>query len=116
LWQIDPGNPAAGVRRVKLVDLGMQVAGRPVALAVAQVKKSEIACGLLLQVYPTENQPYLPPDLQLILLDASGQILREVKARHADVYIQLKFSGQSREQFSVRVALGSANITEDFVI
>ncbi len=116
LWQIDPGNLAAGVRRVKLVDLGMQVAGMPVALAVAQVKKSDIAFGVLLQVYPTENQPYLPPDLQLVLLDASGQTLREVKARHADVYIQLKFSGQSREQFSVRVALGSANITEDFVI
>jgi Protein of unknown function (DUF1822) len=116
LWQIDPGNPAAGVRRVKLVDLGMQVAGMSVALAVAQVKKSDSVFGVLLQVYPTENQPYLPPDLQLVLLDGSGQTLREVKARQADVYIQLKFSGQSREQFSVRIALGSANITEDFVI
>ncbi|MFH7026774.1 MAG: DUF1822 family protein [Heteroscytonema crispum UTEX LB 1556] len=116
LWQIDPGNPAAGVRRVKLIDLGMQVAGQTVALAVGIIQKSNNQIGVMLRVYPTGNEPYLPSNLKLILLDDSGKNLREVTARKTDVYIQLKLNGQPGEQFSVRVALQAASITEDFSI
>lgn len=116
LRKIDPENPAAGVKRVKLIDLGMQIAGKAVALAVALFQKSDGDISVLLQVYPTGNDDYLPPDLKLILLNDSGEILHEVIARRADIYIQLKFSCQPGERFSVQVALGEANITEDFVI
>lgn len=116
LWQIDPGNPASGVRRVRLIDLGMQVAGQTVALAVALMQKSNGQVGVLLRVYPTGNESYLPPDLKLILLDDSSKILREVTARRADIYIQLKLNGQPGECFGVRVTLREASITEDFVI
>ncbi|MDZ7962483.1 MAG: DUF1822 family protein [Aulosira sp. DedQUE10] len=116
LRKIDPENPATGVKRVKLIDLGMHIAGKAVALAVALLQKSDGDISVLLQVYPTGNDDYLPPDLKLILLDNSGEILHQVIARRADIYIQLKFSCQPRERFSVQVALGEANITEDFVI
>jgi Protein of unknown function (DUF1822) len=116
LWQIDPGHVAAGVRRVKLIDLGMQIAGEGVALAVALVSKMNGIVGVLLQVYPTGRETYLPPELKLILLDGSENILWTVKARLADTYIQLKFSGEIGEQFSVRIALGEAEITENFII
>ncbi|MBD2194120.1 MULTISPECIES: DUF1822 family protein [Calothrix] len=116
LRKIDPENPAAGVKRVKVIDLGMQIAGKTVALAVALLQKLDGDISVLLQVYPTGNDDYLPPDLKLILLDDSGEILHEVIARRADIYIQLKFSCQPGEKFSVQVALGEANITEDFVI
>jgi Protein of unknown function (DUF1822) len=116
LWQIDPGNSAVGVRRVKLIDLGMQLAGEGVALAVALVPKLNQKFGVLLQVYPTGRETYLPPELQLSLLDESGKVLRIVKARLADVYIQLKFSGEIGERFSVRVSLGNAEMIEDFAI
>lgn len=116
LRKIDPENPATGVKRVKLIDLGMHIAGKAVALAVALLQKSDGDISVLLQVYPTGNDDYLPPDLKLILLNDSGEILHEVIARRADIYIQLKFSCQPRERFSVQVALGEANITEDFVI
>lgn len=116
LWQIDPGNPAAGASRVRLIDLGMQLAGHTVALAVALIKKVDQRVGVLLRVYPTGNEAYLPTDLKLILLDESEQILREVTARRADIYIQIKLSGQPREQFSVRLTLDDTSIKEDFVI
>jgi hypothetical protein len=115
LWKIDPGNPAAGVRRVKLVDLGMQVAGEPVALAVAIVPQGA-TMAVLLQVYPSDQAAYLPENLQLILLDESAQVLRQISARSADIYIQLKLSGSPGERFSVRVALGDVGLTEDFVM
>lgn len=126
LWKINPGNPAAGVRRVKLLDLGMQLAGEAVALAVALVPKANGKIGVLLQVYSTDtetqdianSQPlmHLPSGLKLILLSETGETLREVTARNTDIYIQLKFSGETSEKFSVRVALEEASITEDFEI
>lgn len=116
LWKIDPGNPAAGVQQVKLVDLGMQVANQAVALAVALVQKTNQHVGVLLQVYPTGSEPYLPANLTLVLLDEAGHPLREVMARQSDIYIQLKFRGEPSEMFSVRIELGTASITEDFVI
>ncbi|NER51294.1 MAG: DUF1822 family protein, partial [Symploca sp. SIO1A3] len=67
LWHIDPHNPAAGTRRVKLIDWGMQVAGNAIALAVALIQKGNGQTGILLRVYPTIDAAYLPPDLKLIL-------------------------------------------------
>ncbi|NJM17792.1 MAG: DUF1822 family protein [Richelia sp. SL_2_1] len=126
LWKINPGNPAAGVRRVKLIDLGMQLRSEAVALAVALVPKGASQVGVLLQVYSTDAQTqdiaaskpllHLPPGLKLILLSETGDILREVIARNADVYIQLKLNGERGEKFSVKVALEAASITEDFEI
>jgi Protein of unknown function (DUF1822) len=115
LWQIDPGNPAAGVRRVRLLDLGLQVSGRTVALAIAVLHLADQRFDIMLRVYPTENEPYVPENLKLILLDESGQAY-EVVARHNDLYIQLKFNGNPSESFGVQVMLGNAQITEEFIL
>ena len=116
LRKLDPENPAAGIKRMKLIDLGIEIAGKTVALAVAFLQKIDGDVSVLLQVYPTENDEYLPPDLKLILLDNSEKILREVTARRADVCIQFKFTCEIGERFSVQVALGNAKFYENFVI
>ena len=105
-----------GISRAKLIDFGMQVAGYPVALVVKIQPESERKTHILLQVHPTGGQMYLPPLLQLTVLDESGSIFLEVQARSADNYIQLKCSGSPGEPFSVKVALGNASVIEDFVI
>jgi hypothetical protein len=105
-----------GIRRAKLIDLGMQLAGYPVALVVKLQSESERKTHILLQVHPTGGQIYLPPLLQLTVLDESGSIFLEAQSRSADNYIQLQFSGQPGEPFSVKVTLGDASVTEDFVI
>jgi len=116
LRKIDPENPATSVKRMKLIDLGMEIAGKTVALAVAFLQKIDGDVSVLLQVYPTGNDDYLPPDLKLILQDDSGKICREVTARRADVCIQMKFSGEMGERFSVKVGLDNGSFIEDFVI
>ncbi|MEA5571104.1 DUF1822 family protein [Calothrix sp. UHCC 0171] len=116
LRKIDPENPAAGIQRVRLIDLGMEIAGKTVALAVGLLQKFEGDVSVLLQVYPTANDDYLPADLKLRLQDDSGNILREITARRADVYMQLKFSCEVGERFSVQVSLNNAHFSEYFVI
>lgn len=104
------------VRRAKLIDLGMQLAGHSVALIVELKPESDQKTGILLQVHPTESQTFLPPLLQLVVIDESGANFLEAKARRADNYIQLQFSGRPGERFSVKVALDNISITENFVI
>lgn len=116
LRKVDPENPVAGVKRVKLIDLGMEIAGKSVALAVAFLQKVDGDVGVLVQVYPTANDHYLPADLKLILLTDAGEILREITARRADVCLQLKFSCEMGERFIVQVALGNATFSENFLI
>jgi hypothetical protein len=113
---IDDEQSDVSVRRAKLIDLGMQIAGYPVALIVEVIPGYNNKNDIILQVHPTGNQIYLPPLLQLTVLDESGLVFLEAQARSADNYIQLQFSGLPGEQFSVRVALGDASIMEDFVV
>lgn len=106
----------ASIKRAKLIDLGMQIDGYAVALIVELTPESEERRNILLQIHPPGNQTYLPPFLQLTVIDESGAIFLEAQARSADNYIQLQFSGRPREHFSVKVALGNASIIEDFEI
>ena len=114
--ETDYDSPDTRRRRPKLIDLGMQLSGHPVALIVEIIPGSDQNTDVLLQVYPTGNETYLPPLLQLTVLDESGATFLEAQARSADNYIQLEFSGNSGERFSVKVSLGDASITEDFVL
>lgn len=114
LWRLDPNNLAGGLRRVK--DLGLLIGEHSVALMVAVLPKSDQTRAVLLRVYPMRNQKYLPPHLKLVVLDEAGNTFLETEAREQDNYIQLKFSGLSGEQFSVRLALEEAKITEDFIL
>jgi hypothetical protein len=103
-------------RRAKVIDLGMQLGGYSVALVVEIKPNSEQKVDIVLQVHPVGNQLYLPPLLHLIVLDENGLIFLDAQARSADNYIQLQFSGLPGEQFSVKVSLGDASVTEDFTI
>jgi hypothetical protein len=103
------------VRRFRLLDLGLQVSGRTVALSIAIQHCDDQRFGIMLRVYPIENEPYVPEDLKLILLDESGQTY-EVVARHNDLYLQLKFNGNPGERFGVQVVLGKTQIAEEFVL
>lgn len=105
------------VRRAKLIDLGLQLAGHSVALIVEiRPAESDQQTDILIQVHPTGSKTYLPPSLQLIVLDAQGEVFLEAQARRADNYIQLQFSGNPEERFSVKIALGDVSIAEHFVI
>ncbi len=105
-----------GITRGKLIDLGMLLAGNPVTLLVTLAPAANSEVDIRLRVNPVGSQTYLPPNLQLIVLDESGETILSAQARNADNWIQLEFSGEPGEQFSVRLALGDVSTEEDFVI
>jgi hypothetical protein len=109
-------NPTASVLRGKLIDCGIQHQGQAVVLVVALTPLHEQQMDITVEVYPKNGQTYLPPNLQLKVLDNLGEAVMEAVARSANSYIQLQFSGAVRERFSVKVALGDISVIENFVI
>lgn len=101
-----------------LLDLGMQLAGHRVVLIVAIALSSKDKVNIRVRVCPTGERIYLSPGLQLTAFDASGATSPELEtqARSGDNLIQLEFSGELREQFSVKMTLGDVSTEENFLI
>ncbi len=114
LGMIDPDNVATGVRRVK--DLSMLLTSHALALMVGILEKGDRGIAILVRVYPLRGQRYLPDDVVLRVLDGAEEVFLEARSRQIDDYIQLQFSGQPGEQFSLQVNLGDVGITEVFMI
>lgn len=103
------------VIRAKVIDLGISLASHPVALLVGVTPESNEELGISLQVYPADDQTYLPPSLQIIVLDEFQKPLMQVKANKSDSLL-FELTGTRGERFSVKVALENTSLTENFVI
>lgn len=104
-------------KRGKLLNLGIEKADESVVLivgfkAVEEPNKFQV----FVEICSTENQTYLPQDLQLMVLDETGTAVMQAQARNTNKNICLDFKGNTKEQFSIKVILGDISITENFVI
>ncbi|MDF0554937.1 DUF1822 family protein [Kamptonema sp. UHCC 0994] len=107
---------AVSIVRGQQIDLGMQLSDRKLALVITLPPEAKSEIDIIVQVHPMESQTYLPEGVKLIILDESGDAVLEAKSREADNFIQLAFSAETGESFSVQVALEAANITQQFVV
>lgn len=104
-----------GVKRGKLINLGLQLGQQAVALLVNITSEAEGKLGVLVQLHPTGATQYLIPDLKLSLQSSAGKTLQEVISRSQDNYIQLKpFKGSPATRFRVAIQLGSEMVEENF--
>ncbi|MEH2182653.1 DUF1822 family protein [Nostoc sp.] len=108
--------PESITKRAKVIDLGIQIHNQPVMLIVKISPEKDRQTSIHLQLHATGNQIYLPPGVHLTVIDSSGAIFLDAQSRKSDNYIQLQFRGEPTEQFSVRVALDNASVTEYFQI
>ena len=105
------------VRRFKPIRLGSQTDSPEVALLVAISTETNQKVEIRVQVHPLEDDTMLPANLQLRLINDSGETLRLVQSQRQDNFIQLpRFRGEPKERFSLQVVLNDINITEEFVI
>ena len=116
LSKIDPQNPRAAVRRGKKIDLGMQLDDKSVALVATLMPEANGETNVQLRVYPTGNESCLPMNLQMLVLDETEAIFQEATARSADNWIQLEFTGESGDRCTVKVVLGEASFSEEFIL
>ncbi len=120
LGKVDPGNSEAGCRRARLIDLGMELGGHPLALIVTLMPKADGKLNVWLQVQSTSSQTHLPPGLKLVLLSESDETVKEVEARSyatgqgKDDRIQLAFSCSPGTHFRVKVTFNNVSFTKSF--
>ncbi len=108
-----PENPVSRVQRGKW--LSLERLGEEVALCVGLMPETSSKMNIFVEVYPKKGQSYLPQDLQLMVLDESGDAVMQAIAKSTQM-IQLNFRGESGERFSVKVALGEVSVTEAFLV
>ncbi|MGK7900185.1 MAG: DUF1822 family protein [Hormoscilla sp.] len=111
-----PKVDSSSISRAKVIDLGMQLADRAVALVVRLTPTPTAEIDVRLRLYPAGNAIHLPRGLKLIVEDDTGNACMETEARNADNWIQLEFGALPGEKFAVKVALSDAEIVEHFTI
>jgi len=105
------------VKGAKLIDLGMQLESKSVALLIGLSPQNDNKVGIRVQLYPASGDTYLPDNIQLTLLSESGVTLQSVESRSYDNYIQLKrFKLPLGKYFSIQVAREEIKIKENFVL
>ncbi len=108
---------ADGIKRGKLLNLGLDVGEQSVALVLTITPEADEKISILIQLLPTGSDRILPPALSLSLVSRSAKVLQSATSRDRDNYIQLKsFRGNVGQQFSVVVKLGEVSISESFEI
>ena len=112
----EPQSKQVVVRRAKLIDLAVKLGAQQVVLLAEVQAATPDKLHIGVQVHPNQAHPYLPPGLELAVLESSNAVFLEAQSRQADNYIQLKFSGQSGESFKVRITMDSAVYVEEFII
>ena len=114
LWQIDPTNPAGGVRRV--FDLSLYIEGFSLGLLGAALPLPNGKRSMLFRVYPVGAERFVPEGLRLAALSEQGNSLLEVVARSQDDRINLKLVADPGDRFSIQVVLNDSSITEPFIV
>jgi hypothetical protein len=110
----NPELPSESVRKAKEIDLGQN----RMALIINCQQKNDDKTYIFIRLYPfLAEEIYLPSGVAIIILDESGNVFSEVQAGRRTKMLEMKeFRGETGERFTIKVALGNINYTENFVI
>ncbi|MEC4895483.1 MAG: DUF1822 family protein [Oscillatoria sp. PMC 1051.18] len=100
-------------QRAKLLNLTPR--GEEVILLVKIAPTTGLEMEIWVDIYPYGGEIYLPEDLQLMVLNDHEEVVMQAIAKQTE-NVQLQFSGEIGESFSVKVALGESSISESFII
>ena len=106
----------SNVKRGKLFNFGIEQSGESVALLIGLITIESTKIKVSVELYPTKGQTYLPPDLQLMVLDETGLAIMQAQTRNTNKDISLDFTANSGEQFGIKIVLNNVSITEYFLV
>lgn len=104
------------VKRGKLFNFGIEQADKSVALLIGLTTIESTKIKVSVELYSTEGQTYLPPDLQLMVLDETGLAVMQAQTRNTNKDIYLDFTANPGEQFGIKIILNNISITEYFLV
>jgi hypothetical protein len=100
----------------KIIDLRAHIANIPLLLLIGLNHESDGRINVRARLHSAGGVPVLPPNLNLILQNADGEVLSHVQYPEAMNFIQLQsFKLKSGTQFKIQVALDNHSFTESFI-
>ncbi len=115
LGKIEPTHPNAGVRRGKILDLGLRLDETPILLVLTLLPEAE-ETNIQVQVRSVRDGESLPVNLQLVITDPAGTVFREERSRQHTQRLQIAFTAQTNDQFGVQIILNNQHISELFTV
>ncbi len=104
--------------RAKLISFGRTANNASVGIVV-KVSPDENnfdEIKIIVELHPTNAQDYLPPALQIMILDEEETAVMQAKAQQDNRKIELEFSAAVGDRFSIKIALGEVSVTERFIL
>ncbi|MGF1523316.1 MAG: DUF1822 family protein [Leptolyngbyaceae cyanobacterium] len=106
---------AEDVIRGRIITLDATDVANPLLLAVGITPSDSQEWGIWVRVVPAGGKKHLPYDLELKLLDETGDSLMQAQSRETES-IGLKFMGAVGDHFSVQISSSDNAHTEHFII
>lgn len=101
--------------RGKLLDFGIPEFDNSLALLIGISPAQTATFNIRLKVIPLGDATHLPKDLDVSILDESGQGIMQAQTRESQT-LELRFGGEVGDCFQVRLTLNDQSINEQFVI
>ena len=102
--------------RARLLTLEPEAEKIPVVLLIKLQAISPTNININVQLYPGQKNFYLPESAKLTIIDEKQAEFMKAEARKKDNYIQLQFSGNVGETFTVVVSINNSYVEQYFTI
>ena len=107
--------PLTGVKQGKFLNLGDRPEDHVLLIIGIAPAQSGMAFNITVELYPTGQEIYLPPCLQLSVMDEANVPVLQAEGRQSQG-LEFQFSGEPGECFTVQVSLDQLTLTESFEI
>ncbi|MBW4628106.1 MAG: DUF1822 family protein [Brasilonema octagenarum HA4186-MV1] len=116
------------ITRGRKIDLGLELNGESVALIVTIAAENQSAIknqdevNILIQVslpkdeYIPGANVYISEGLKVAVIDDQGEEVLDTTSRQKDNWIEVEFSAEFGEKFSIDVILGESKVTQEFIV
>lgn len=110
----EPTQGTDWLERVKPIYL--EPLGKDLALCIALKPTDRTELDIWVDLYPVGSEDFLPPRLELAILDEQGTEAMQAKTQDENQRLQFHFLGHFGDRFSIRISLGEFRLTQPVIL
>jgi hypothetical protein len=100
-----------GITGIKL----LQLESCQIVLILNLIRSQGEEMEVSVKICPTNNSSHLPEKLQITILDDKNNPVMQAQAKNTET-IEFRFSGESKELFSIKASLNNFSMVENFLL
>ncbi|MFK8184512.1 MAG: DUF1822 family protein [Phormidesmis sp.] len=108
-----PEDGIVSQKRLTLTNTGTTLS---LILMMEKLSRRNSPINIVARLSPDLGQPYLPEAIELIAADDASVVFSSIRSRGRSPFIDLRFSADSGDYFTLKVVLEGISIVESFVV